>query len=108
MRAKIDQDVANERRTGRTEQQTLNKIREDLKNNLRGLAAGDEIAFLISNRHPAKWDFPRLTQTILDILPQRQRESLTLSLDLSITYSKDLMKEKIKVFRRKFYKMQHK
>jgi hypothetical protein len=60
--------------------------------NLEYFGAGDEVVFLISNHYPAKWDFARLTQAILDVLSLRQKESLTLSLDLLTTHSKDILK----------------
>ena len=100
MRTKIDQDIDNEsQKRVFNEESTLNDIKEDCWKNLEGLAAGNEIVFLISNRKTAKWDFDRLTQAILDVLPLRQKESLTLSLDLLTSCSRDLLKRKVEVLR---------
>ena len=100
VRTKIDQDIANEsQKRAFNEEITLNDIREDCWKNLEGLAAGNEIVFLISNCKTAQWDFDRLTQAILDVLPLRQKESLTLSLDLLTSRSRDLLKRKVEVLR---------
>ena len=105
VRTKIDQDINNESdKRAFNEETTLNHIREDCWKNLElaarkmKLAAG-EIVFLISNRKRAKWDFGRLQQAILDVLPLRQKQSLALSLDLLTSRSKNLLKEKVKVLR---------
>ncbi|CAB4024039.1 interferon-inducible GTPase 5-like [Paramuricea clavata] len=100
VRTKIDQDVQHERRKARfNEEAMLNDIREDCLKNLERFEAGDEVVFLISNHYPAKWDFARLTQAILDVLPQHQKESLTLSLDLLTSHSKDILKRKVEILR---------
>jgi hypothetical protein len=67
--------------------------------NLEDVGAYDEVLFLISNHDPDKWDFDRLTQAILDVLPLRQKESLTLSLDLLTSHSKDILKRKVEILR---------
>ena len=59
----------------------------------------DNDVFLISNLEPAKWDFGRLTEAILDGLPDRLKESLTFSLDLMTTQSKDILKRKTDALR---------
>ena len=106
VRAKIDQDIDNEKRkTGFNEKSTLKDIRDDCWQYLKDLAVDQEDVFLISNFETAKWDFPRLTQAILDALPLRQKESVTLSLNLSIRVCKDVVKQKIQVLRGKYYKV---
>ena len=71
--------------------------------NLEGVS--EEIVFLISNRYPTKWDFNNLTQAILDILPLPLKESLTLSLNLLTTISKDLLKRKVEILRGNNYRV---
>ncbi|CAB4026889.1 interferon-inducible GTPase 5-like, partial [Paramuricea clavata] len=100
VRTKIDVDVHSERRKdGFNEEEMLNDIRQDCLKNLKGFGVSDEIVFLISNHDPAKWDFDRLTQAILDGLPLRLKESLTLSLNSLTTLSKDLLKRKAEILR---------
>ena len=60
--------------------------------------SGEDI-FLISNHHPRKWDFDRLTHAILDALPRYQRESLILSLDALTSSSREILRRKVDIFR---------
>jgi hypothetical protein len=100
IRTHIDVNYDSERsKKAFNEETMLNEIRKDCLKNLEGLLAGDEDVFLISNHHLAKWDFARLTQAILDVLPFRQRECLTLSLDLLTSCSKDILKRKVEILR---------
>ena len=103
VRTKIDQDVWNEKKKKRIKEDvTVSAIREDCLASLRSFGADEEVVFLISNYEPNKWDFARLTAAILDGLPVRLKESLTLSLDLLTTQSKDLLKRKADVLRGNF------
>ena len=100
VRTKIDVDVQGEKRKRAfKEDVTLSDIRKKSLENLKDLIANDENVFLISRHKPNKWDFARLTEAILDSLPLRQRETLTLSLDLLTTQSKDILKRKTDVLR---------
>ena len=100
VRTKLDQDIRNERKKRKfNEESTLKGIREECWKYLKGLAAGNEDVFLISNCQTAKWDFPRLTIAILDVLPLRLKESLTLSLDSLTSCSRDLLRRKVKALR---------
>ena len=100
VRTKIDVDVkADKRKRAFKEDVTLSNIRKDALENLKHLVANDEEVFLISNHKPKKWDFARLTEAILDSLPRRQKETLTLALDLQTTQSKDILKRKADVLR---------
>ena len=103
VRTKIDQDIDNEKE-GRAfnEEATLNDIRGDCLKNLKPLGVCDKDVFLISNRKTDKWEFNSLIQAILAALPLRQKESLTLTLDLVTSHSKDLLKEKVKILRGNF------
>lgn len=74
------------------------KMEEDIRTScleyLEEFAACNEDIYLICNHEPFKWDFPRLTQAILKVLPVLQKESLALSLT---NLSKDLIREKVGV-----------
>ena len=100
VRTKIDADIQSEKRKRAfKEDVTLSKIRRKFLENLKDLAVNDEEVFLISNHKPKKWDFARLTEAILDSLPLRQKETLTLSLELLTTQSKNILKRKAEVLR---------
>ena len=102
IRARIDQDVENAKRSRKhlfDKDATLNKIRKNISKNLieGGLLNDEKEIFLISNHFPTKYQFDELTQAILAILPQRQRESLILTIDNALILSKNTLKEKVKV-----------
>ena len=100
VRTKIDQDVWNEKkRKGIEEDVTLSVIRKDCLENLTELGSDDEDVFLICTDEPAKWDFVRLAGAMLDGLPTCLKESLTLTLGLLTTQSKDILKRKVDVLR---------
>jgi hypothetical protein len=81
IRTHIDADyLSQKRKKAFDEQAMLRTIREDCLEKLKGTETGHDAVFLISNLYPAKWDFARLTQAILDVLPYRPKECLTLSL----------------------------
>ncbi|KAJ7387308.1 hypothetical protein OS493_004291 [Desmophyllum pertusum] len=54
---------------------------------------------LISNHYPAKWEFARLTQAILDALPSFQRESLALSLSTLTSLSTEVLQRKVQILK---------
>ncbi|CAB3997595.1 interferon-inducible GTPase 5-like, partial [Paramuricea clavata] len=100
IRTHIDADYLGQKRNRSFDEQAmLQTIKEDCLQNLEGSAAGDNAVFLMSNLYPAKWDFARLTQAILDVLPDRQRECLTLSLGVLTSLSTDMLKRKAAVLR---------
>ena len=106
IRARIDQDVDNARRSKQKffdKDATLDKIRKKLWQSLieRGLLEDDKEIFLISNHFPAEYQFDELTQAILAVLPQRQRESLTLTIDNALLLSKNTLKEKVEVLKKR-------
>jgi hypothetical protein len=99
VRTHIDENCRAESRKGRFNEETmLEGIREECLNNLEGLNVE---VFLISNYDPDKWDFPRLRQSIKDVLPLRQKEALTLALT---TLSKDEVKKTVEMLRGKYRK----
>ena len=104
IRARIDQDVENTKRSRQhlfDKDATLERIRKNLSQNLieRGLLKDDKGIFLISNKYPAEYQFGELTQAILAILPQRQRESLILTINTALVLSRNTLKEKIEVLK---------
>ncbi|XP_046850206.1 serine/threonine-protein kinase/endoribonuclease IRE1-like [Xenia sp. Carnegie-2017] len=102
IRTHIDVDYNNEKRKKAfKEEEMLKKIRTDCWKNFQGVRHGlnEDKVFLISNHHPTKWDFARLTQSILDVLPFRQRECLTLSLGVQTSPSTDILNRKADVLR---------
>ena len=106
IRTKIDQDVENTRRSRKQlfdKDATLDRIRKNLSQNLieRGLLEDDKEIFLISNRYPAEYQFGELTQAILAILPQRQRESLILTINKALILSENTLKEKVEVLKKR-------
>ena len=106
IRARIAQDVENARRSRQhlfDKDATLDKIRKNISQNLieRGLLKDDKEIFLISHHFPAKYQFDELTRAILDILPQRQRETLILTNDNALILSKNTLKEKVEVLKKR-------
>ncbi|CAB3997456.1 interferon-inducible GTPase 5-like [Paramuricea clavata] len=97
VRTKIDNDRRSElRKKGFNEEKMLKKIRDDCVENLRNFSFGEEKIFLVSNHNPAKWDFHRLEEAILEQLPAKQKEALTLTMR---TDSKVILREKIKLLK---------
>ena len=106
VRAKIDQDVENAKCSMQLKfdkDATLNKIRNNISQNLRrrGLLEDEKDIFLISNKYPTEYQFGELTQAIVAILPQRQRESFILTIDNAQTLSEDTVKKKVEVLEKR-------
>ena len=103
IRTKIDENVRAEKRSkppgSFNEEAMLEEIRADCSKNLGHLKSNTEDIFLISNHHPAKWEFDRLRKAILDVLPRYQRESLTLSLGVLESLSTEMLKRKVEVLK---------
>ena len=95
--------MSQKRKKAFNEEKMLKTIREDSLENLTSTAARSEDVFLVSNLYPNKWDFARLTQAIVDALPFRQRECLTLSLGVLTSLSTDMLKHKAELLRGKYY-----
>ena len=103
IRSKIDENVRGEKRSkppgSFNEDDMLEEIRADCSKNLGDLMSNKEDIFLISNYHPAKWEFDRLRKAILDVLPRCQRESLTMTLGVLKSLSTEMVKRKVEVLR---------
>ena len=76
----------------------LKEIKEDCLKNLKEFESKNENVFLISSRETAKWDFARLTQAVLNVLPIRQKECLAMSLDVMTTCSMDILRKKLRFY----------
>ena len=104
IRTKIDDNVrAEKRKRNFDEESMLNKIRRDCSKNLVDLVEDIREIFLISNHETDKWDFVRLTEAIIDVLPVRQRESLTLSLGIVKSLSTKILGRKIEVLKSRMW-----
>ena len=116
IRARIDQDVENAKRISDEDENAersgeplfdkdavLDKIRKNLSQNLieRDLLQDEKEIFLISNHYCKDYQFGELTEAILAILPQRQRESLILTFDNAKMLSKNTLKEKVEVLKKR-------
>ena len=106
IRAGIDQDVENARRSKQhlfDKDTTLDEIRKKRSQNLieRGLLKDRREIFLVSSHFPTEYQFDELTQAILAVFPQRQRESLTLTIDNALLLSKNTLKEKVEVLKKR-------
>ena len=99
IRTKIDQDFeysGRRRRAPINEQEALEKIRNYCYAGVKDLIHCELDIFLISNHEREKWDFDRLIQTIENVLPDRQRECLILSLT---NVTRECIKRKANHFR---------
>ena len=106
IRARIDQDVENARRSRLhlfDKDATLDEIRNDLSQNLikRGLLKDEREIFLVSSHFPAEYQFGELTHAILAVLPEQQRESLILTIDNALILSKNTLKGKVEVLQKR-------
>ena len=106
IRARIDQDVENVRRSKQhlfDKDTTLGETRKKLSQSLieRGLLKDEREIFLVSSHFPTEYQFDELTQAILAVFSQRQRESLTLTIDNALLLSKNTLKEKVEVLKKR-------
>ena len=93
VRAKIDENYRSEqKKKAFDEEKMLEKIRADCYNGLKEQIRHANDIFLISNNHPKKWDYPRLTNAISDKLSHRKKEAFCLSI---YVLSKDILKRKV-------------
>lgn len=92
-RAKIDDNCRSEKKNRNfNEEKMLQKIRAKCYEGLKEQIRDPDDIFLISNNHPDKWDYPRLTSAISEKLSHRKREAFCLSI---YTLSKDILKQKV-------------
>ncbi|XP_028404317.1 interferon-inducible GTPase 5-like [Dendronephthya gigantea] len=97
VRSMIDQAIEAERHDygdTRDEMRTMEKVRKECTESLKGMKLSEEDIFLISNHHPDKWDFDRLKKAIFDKLPSNLKESFILSMRF---FSEEVLCAKIKV-----------
>ena len=106
IRGRIDQDVENLRRSKGhlfDEDATLDTIREKISENLieSGLLKDKKEMFLVSNHFLTGYQFDELTQAILAVLPERQRESIILTTDNALRVSKNTLEGKVEVLKKR-------
>jgi uncharacterized protein (DUF697 family) len=75
VRSMVDQDVANARRDGRTEEETLTLLRDDLAARF---AAGTRL-WLVASPNPRRFDFPALEASLSDDLTDRKRDKFVIA-----------------------------
>ncbi|XP_076154837.1 T-cell-specific guanine nucleotide triphosphate-binding protein 2-like [Alosa pseudoharengus] len=75
VRTKIDRDVEEEVKKGVTEEQTLQKIRDDCKKHLNNLNYPDPV-FLITSRDLNRFDFEKLVHTLEGYLSKLKRQAV--------------------------------
>lgn len=85
VRTKIDAAVEDKRRDSKVFNEDvveamLESIRSDISKHLGNLLTREEDIYLIGNPCPSKWDFDRLIDDIIEVLPVYQRESVSLTL----------------------------
>ncbi len=81
VRTNIDSDCTpKEGKAPINEEEMLQKIRNDLEDNVKDLISSEKEIFLIGNYDKDKWDFDRLIEAISNSLPRFQKECLILSL----------------------------
>lgn len=104
IRSKIDENVrAEKRKLSFNEDIMLNDIRRDCSEKLAVLVEDIQYIFLISNHHPTKWDFVRLTEAIFNFLPLRQEESFNLSLGVLTSLIQDILQRKIQLLKSRMW-----
>lgn len=98
IRTKVDQDVENAKEDSANydEETTLKMTKNDSVQYLQKYNFDKDTIFLISSRKRNKYDFEHLKKAILDQLPSKQKESLTLSFRV---HSKRFIREKIKLLK---------
>ena len=97
IRTKIDQNVDNENRQKSPDVDgMMERIRDDCYRNVEEFSICKEKIFLISNHCKDKWDFSRLVKAVLQQLPDKQKEALTLTLRI---LSEGVLKQKVEVLR---------
>ena len=94
IRSKLDEDMTNDKEDnpgGHSEQRVLDAIQKDCQKNLGDLASHH--VFLLSGKkmYSTLWDFPRLTQCLIDSIPDLKKHALVLSLTAN---SREIIEQK--------------
>lgn len=79
----------------------LEETRSRCSEVLGDLLSSKQDIFLISNHYPKKWDFPKLTEAILDAMPKYKQESLTLALK---SFSPEIIRRKVETLKQRTWK----
>lgn len=83
------------------EEALLKEIRVDCRTQLGDQLSINQQIYLISNKHPKKWDFANLAKDILLVLPEDLSDSLTFSLDILRSLSVDTLKCKVNALKKR-------
>lgn len=102
VRAKIDQDVRNERKSKPKffdKDSVVKKIRDECSQHLQEALSSEPPVFLVSNFDVWDFDFPKLETTLLSELPAHKRHVFMLSLhsvtEAAIDRKRDFLRQKI-------------
>lgn len=103
IRTKIDVSVQSGKMRKKVfdEDVMLEETRSRCSEVLGDLLSSKQDIFLISNHYPKEWDFPKLTEAILDAMPKYKQESLTLALK---SFSPEIIRRKVETLKRRTWK----
>ncbi|XP_067401791.1 interferon-inducible GTPase 5-like [Emydura macquarii macquarii] len=102
VRSKVDVDLANEQREGNfNEEETLQVIRNDCKDQLRKAGITSPQVFLVSRWHFDKYDSPQLQETLANDLDTHKRHVFICALPST---SEEILKEKQKALQEQIWK----
>lgn len=103
IRTKIDVSVQSgkTRKRGFKEDAMLEETRSNCAQTLGDLLSSKQDIFLISNHYPKKWDFPKLTESILKVMPEYKQESLTFALE---SFSPEIIRTKVDTLKQRTWK----
>ncbi|KAH3712434.1 hypothetical protein DPMN_072134 [Dreissena polymorpha] len=103
VRAKIDQDVTNQKRDhGSEPNETIEKVREDCYRNLEAIGVSIPSVFLISNHHVHEYEFNSLKSRLINDAAGLQKEALMMSMTSS---TKWVLEEKKKLLKQRIFKV---
>ena len=103
IRTKIDVSVqcGKKRKRGFKEDAMLEETRSNCAQWLGYLLSSEQDIFLISNHYPKKWDFPKLAESILKVMPKYKQESLTFALE---SFSPEIIRTKVDTLKQRTWK----
>lgn len=102
IRTKIDESVqCGKTRKRFKEDAMLEETRSNCAQWLGDLLSSEQDIFLISNHYPKKWDFPKLAESILKVMPKYKQESLTFALE---SFSPEIIRTKVDTLKQRTWK----
>ncbi|XP_043912929.1 interferon-inducible GTPase 5-like [Protopterus annectens] len=102
IRSKIDQDIVSYKRKMKTEEEAMEAVRSDCKNNLEKLGIAASQVFLISFWDIQRYEFTKMLEAIEKLLPVVKHEHFLLSL---ATRSKQVIDAKTKILKKRIVKI---